>query len=104
MARRRPIARKSSPKSKPRGLKYLCEGLEPRKYLVVLHAGDVFEFWAENRHYERVVVTGETGTVELLGMHVNQTTGQETLDSMHGDITQGPDFVPSVDPNNPFFV
>jgi len=56
-------------KNKP-SKRFSCEWLEPRTLFVVLHGGDVFEFFAENSFYERVAVTGNT-TVELVGARVN---------------------------------
>ena len=102
MSRRRPRKdkEKSSQKKRNQSLRrYICEWLEPRKYLVVLHGGDVFEFWAENTHFERIVVTGNT-TVEVIGAHIPQPLGLNPfpaavpLDTMNGVITAGPDSFP----------
>ncbi|HSZ58295.1 MAG TPA: hypothetical protein VK797_21700 [Tepidisphaeraceae bacterium] len=81
--------------SRSNRLRYICETLEPRKYLVVLHGGDVFEFWADNTHLERVVVEGNT-TAEFFASHINIMTGQFPdnplpLTTMDGIIVAGPD-------------
>jgi hypothetical protein len=96
MARRRPTARRKDVTHKTR--RYLVEALESRKYLVVLHEGDVFEFWADGNHMERVVVNGNIGstTVELIGSTVSSFTGlfpgaTPVLSTMNGVITAGPD-------------
>lgn len=93
MARRSVLLQQSIARS--RRSPYFCESLEPRRYLVVLHGGDVFEFWADNSHLERVVVEGNT-TVELFGAHVSMMAGQFPdnplpLTTMDGIIVAGPD-------------
>jgi hypothetical protein len=100
MARRRSPLVKSSKKNTvrragdrhatDRRALYFCETLETRVMLVVLHGGDVFEFFANGADYERVVVTGNT-TVELVGGRVNTVTGAFSVNTMNGVITQGPD-------------
>ena len=103
MFRRRPRKEKSSKKTKNQSLRrYLTEWLEPRKYLVVLHGGDNFEFFQNNTQMVRVVVEGIT-TVEVIGAHVPQSTNGGVvgglapfpapvpLDTMNGVITAGPD-------------
>jgi hypothetical protein len=95
MARRRPpagsISRKKHALKKLRSSAgYGIEALESRTLFVVLHGGDVFEFFAENTFYERVAVTGNT-TVELVGGRVDQMTGAFSLTTMQGVVTQGPD-------------
>ena len=101
MARRRPTLAKllkKKNKSSPARIKasrFRAESLEPRRMMVVLHGGDVFEFFAEDIRLERVVVTGNT-TVELFGTNSLITTGLNPgqpvlLDTMRGVITSGPD-------------
>src|SRR5579885_2187469 len=97
MARRRPNRSKAR-KNPAQTRRYLTEVLEPRTYFVVLHAGDIFEFWAEDNHMTRVVVAGNTGstTVELIGTHVPTTQGLQQnqfpqLYTMDGQILSGPD-------------
>ena len=96
LARRRPTRR---PKAiSPKTRRYISESLEPRKYLVVLHAGDVFEFWADNNHMERVIVQGNPGstTIELIGLRTDNFVGlapgqTPVLDGMNGQVFAGPD-------------
>lgn len=87
MARRSPFRGASRLKKSKRPIDYLCESLEPRTLFVVLHGGDVFEFFAENSFYERVVVTGNT-TVELIGGRDDPTAPsvatQFSLNKMQG--------------------
>jgi hypothetical protein len=100
MARRRPTPAKASKKNNPsrhrsEPSRYRVESLENRRLFVVLHGGDVFEFYADATHMERVVVTGNT-TVELFGTFVDPTAGLTPgdtvpLDSMDGVIFSGPD-------------
>ena len=96
MARRRPTRRGKA--TSPKTRRYFAESLEPRKYMVVLHAGDVFEFWADNNHMERVIVQGNSGstTVELIGLRTDNFVGlapgqTPVLDGMNGQIVAGPD-------------
>lgn len=98
MARRRPPAgsisrKKIQPKKLRSSAGYGIEALESRTLFVVLHGGDVFEFFAENTFYERVAVTGNT-TVELVGGRVDQMTGAFSLTTMQGVDTAGPDMGP----------
>lgn len=98
MARRR-TPRKASASKIAKVRRYITEALEPRKYLVVLHEGNVFEFWADGNQMERVVVEGNPGstTIELIGAHSNDTVGllpgtTPPLSSMDGRITAGVNF------------
>lgn len=90
MARRHTPA--ASSKKNRRRPSHTCEWLEPRTYFVVLHDGDVFEFFAENQHYERVVVGGNPGstTIELVGARINTQTGQFSITPMQGVLDGSP--------------
>lgn len=91
MARRRPSRASLTNKIKKTLRPCIIEALEERLQFVVLHGGDVFEFYAQASIYERVVVEGANTTVELVGGRVNTMTGGFSLTTMDGVITAGPD-------------
>lgn len=92
MSRRRFARPASSRTNHARLQRAVCESLEDRQLLTVLHEGDQFTFRAPNLNLDTIYVSGNPGstTLEILGARLNDETGELTIDNIQGDLNGGP--------------